>query len=217
MINDLDSTLEKIVYTVGKIPRNEVDISFELPNREWSSRISRPTLNMWAYDLRENLRLRPNSGQVAPLDNRTARVYQPPLRFDLSYWVSAWARRVEDEHNLLWRGLAALKKTRVISPAQTEGNLRFSLIDLPVRVAEPSEQSVNVSDLWGVLDNSMKLGFQVIITMELDLEMVVETPLVLEKTLRFGQTLDGKSRRLSDLDVEFTEKGDPQKNPHSSE
>lgn len=217
MINDLDTTLEKIIYTVGKIPRTDVDISFELPNREWSSRVSRPTLNLWAYDIRENLKLRPNPAQVAPLDSRTARVYQPPLRFDLSYWVTAWARRVEDEHNLLWRGLAALKKTRTLPPSQAEGALRYSRIDMPVRVAEPSEQSVSISDLWGVLDNSMKLGFQTIITLELDLDMVVDTPLVLERTLRVGQTHDATQQTLSVVDVEFKPKGDHEKTSPSSE
>jgi hypothetical protein len=209
MINDLDTTLERIVYNVGNIPRTEVDISFEQPNREWSTRLSRPTLNLWAFDLRENLKLRPNPMQVQPKDARTATVYNPPLRIDISYWVSAWARRVEDEHNLLWRGLAALKKTPTIRPNDAQGELRYANLDIPLKVALPGEGAINISDLWGVLDNSMKLGFLVVATVELDMEMAVDTPLVLEQTLRVGQKASRAEQRLATIDVEFTKKGDP--------
>ena len=35
-----------------------VDVKFDQPKREWSSRISKPTLNLFLFDMRENLRLR---------------------------------------------------------------------------------------------------------------------------------------------------------------
>lgn len=207
MINDLDTTLERIIYNTGNIPRTEVDISFEQPNRDWSTRLSRPTLNLWAFDLRENLKLRVNPNQVQPKNHTTATVYQPPLRIDISYWVTAWARRVEDEHSLLWRALMALRKTPLIAPQDAQGDLRYAVLDIPLRVAIPSEVTPNISDLWGVLDNSMKLGFLLVTTLELDLSLAVDTPLVLEQTLRVGQKADPNRKQLATVDVEFTKKG----------
>lgn len=209
MLNDLDTTLEKIIYLAGKISRNEVDIAFEQPNREWSARINRPTINLWAFDIRENTKLRNTTRNVSPHE-RSATINLPTRRIDVSYWVTAWARKIEDEHQLLWRGLYALKKTHHISPRDAEGDLRYSEIEIPLRVAEFGEQPVNTSDLWGVLDNSMRLGFVTVVTLELNLDAALETPLVLEKTLRFGQREPAPNNELAELDTTFVQKGGEQ-------
>jgi hypothetical protein len=53
MLHDLDKTLERIIIADGNLRPNEVDIAFEQPSRDWSSRLSRPTVNCWCFDLRE--------------------------------------------------------------------------------------------------------------------------------------------------------------------
>ncbi len=216
MINDLDTLLERLIYTNGKIPRGDVDVAFDQPNRDWSARVSRPTLNLWAFDLRENVKLRPNPRQINPGNDNHVNITNPPMRFDISYWVSSWARKIEDEHQLLWRGLAALRKVPFIRPRDAEGVLKYSTIDIPLRVGDMTAQQFNVSDLWGVLDNSMRLGFMLVVTLELDLEYVIDTPLVLEKTLRFGQSDAPAEQRLSTLDTEFIQKGAANDNKSSS-
>jgi hypothetical protein len=216
MLQDLDSTLEKIIYTVGKINRTEVDIAFDQPNRDWSARLSRPTVNLWGYDLRENVKLRSSQRTVNTADARKATVSKPPRRIDISYWVTAWARKIEDEHQLLWRTLGALKRTHSINPREAEGTLRYSTIEIPITVADMNDHQMNMADLWGVLDNSMRLGFLLVVTLELDLEIAIDTPLVLEKTLRFGQSEDPESERFSAKDTEFIQKGDPSKLPKTT-
>jgi hypothetical protein len=208
MIHDLDATLEKIIYSVGKINKSDVDISFEQPNRDWSARINRPTLNLWAFDMRENSKLRNTTRNIEPSTNgRSTNITMPPKRINISYWVTAWARKIEDEHQLLWRALAALKFTYKISPRDTVGNLRQSTIDIPLQTADMVENPINMSDLWGVLDNSMRLGFLLIATLELDLGYEVETPLVLEKTFRIGQSDDPTEQRIEAYDTPITQKG----------
>lgn len=217
MINDLDTTLEKIIYTEGKIPRTDVEIVFEQPNREWSARISRPTINLWAYDLRENLKLRPTGRNVAPLNDHMSQITRPPLRVDISYWVTAWARKVEDEHQLLWRALYALRKTPYIEPRSAEGNLRQQSLRIPMRIADFADTPINIGDLWGVLDNAMRLGFVLVVTLELDLDYLVETPLVLEKTLRFGQKDARSEQRFSAPDTEIVQKGEKKRSQNETE
>jgi len=58
LLYDLNKTLEKILIQKGNITPNQIDISFEQPNGQWSARLSRPTLNCWCFDLRENIKLR---------------------------------------------------------------------------------------------------------------------------------------------------------------
>ena len=38
--------------------KNEADLAFDQPNREWSARLNRPTLNIFLHDMHENVKLR---------------------------------------------------------------------------------------------------------------------------------------------------------------
>lgn len=206
MIQDLDKTLSKIIYTEGKINKNEVDIAFDQPTSEWSSRLGRPTINCWCFDLRENSKLR-NLQRDVSRDTRTAQITMPVRRFDVSYLVTAWARKVEDEHQLIWRALAALKRISNLDPNQCEGLLRYQSKEIPLMVATVSpDHPVNLVDLWSVLSNEMRLGFTVVTTLELDLEIAFEAPLVLEKTIRVGQSEDPESYVITAPDRDIVQK-----------
>jgi hypothetical protein len=56
-------------------------------------------------------------------------------------------------------------------------------------------------DLWSVLENQMKLGFVAVATIELDVETAIEAPLVLEATIKVGQSLRPEEKRMQALDV----------------
>src|SRR5688572_2720411 len=58
VLDDLDETIKTVLRERGGLPTAEVDIAFDAPDREWSGRINRPTVNCYLYDIRENLELR---------------------------------------------------------------------------------------------------------------------------------------------------------------
>lgn len=210
MIHDLDATLEKLIYERGRISRNEIDISFELPNGEWSARLSRPTINLWCFDLRENVKLRNMDARAGlPIVNGNSAVRRLPLRrFDLTYLATAWARRIEDAHQILWRVLGAMMQVPQLEPQRCEGMLREQPFAMPVMIGTPSERPMNLTDVWSVLDNQMRLGFVFTVTLALDPEIGFESPLVLEKTIRVGQSEQPSERLLDVLDVEIHQKTD---------
>lgn len=212
MLHDLDKTFERIMITEGQLNTREIDIAFEQPTREWASRLSRPTLDCWCFDLRENLKLR-NMEMRMTQNGNMGRTGLPPRRFDLTYLVTAWARKIEDEHQLLWRALAALKRFQVLAPGECEGTLRYQTRDIPLLVGDMSSNPINLVDLWSVLDNEMRLGFIVTATVELDTEMGFEGPLVLEATFRVGQSEDPTKWELSDQDSELKIKPKPGARP----
>ncbi len=201
MLHDFDKTLEKIIYTEGKIPKSDVDIAFDAPDGEWSSRLSKPTINCWCFDVRENLKLRATERQVT-VNGQRADVKMPLRRFDLTYLVTAWARKIEDEHQLLWRALAALKRTTSIKARDGEGSLRYLQFDIPLLVATPSDHPVNLVDLWGVLNNVMRVGFTVVATLEMEVFPAIDTPLVLEARARVGFAENPPDKELTLLDAE---------------
>ena len=61
MIADLDESIRQLLIAEMPLKNGEVEISFDQPKREWSSRLSRPTVNFFLYDLRENTILRQQS------------------------------------------------------------------------------------------------------------------------------------------------------------
>jgi hypothetical protein len=187
VLPDLNKTLEKVLIQRGNITPNQIDISFEQPNGQWSARLSRPTLSLWCFDLRENVKLR-GMDMTTTRENGQGRRTFGPRRIDLTYLVTAWASKVEDEHQLLWRSLAALKRVPSLDPHDCEGMMRYQTHDVPLLVADTSNTNINLVDLWGVLDNQMRLGFMLTATVDLDVELSIEAPLVLEATIRLGSS-----------------------------
>ena len=54
MISDLNETIKQLLIKKGAFDPAEVDIRFETPSREWSASISKPTVNAYLCDIREN-------------------------------------------------------------------------------------------------------------------------------------------------------------------
>jgi hypothetical protein len=117
--------------------------------------------------------------------------------------VTTWARKVEDEHQLLWRALGALKSYTVLEPDECEGALRYQTVALPLMIADMSNSPINLVDLWSVLDNEMRLGFLTVVTVELDTQLGFESPLVLEATFRVGQSLYPPDEELDAVSSEL--------------
>ncbi|MDP2327958.1 MAG: Pvc16 family protein, partial [Dehalococcoidia bacterium] len=54
MIHLLDATLEQ--YLRSEVPLDDrVDIAYNAPDDEWSSRLTRPTVNLFVWDIRRNI------------------------------------------------------------------------------------------------------------------------------------------------------------------
>ena len=202
MLHDMDKTIERLLVEEGKLNKKEIDIAFDQPTGEWSAHLRRPTLNCWCFDLRENLKLR-SMERMVTRENNTGRTSFPARRMDLTYLVTAWARKIEDEHQLLWRALATIKRFTKLAPEECEGILRYQQQDIQLLVADMSVVHANLVDLWSVLENQMRLGFTVVATVELDIELAFEAPLVLEAMIRVGQSEEPMEQTMSAMDVEL--------------
>ena len=98
MIDELDEVLRKFLIREIPIKNSDVDIKFDMPKREWSARLNRPTLDLFLYDIRENAKLR----QAQPMweverKNDQAIQRRKPVRLDLHYMITAWASEPEDD------------------------------------------------------------------------------------------------------------------------
>ena len=186
MLADLDDTLRELLIRYVPLDPTEVEVSFEAPDREWSGRLSRPAVNCFLYDLRENHRLRPSGWEVRRDQNGmaarpTATRHKGPLRFDVTYQVTVWARAREDEHRLLWRVLVALARHPTLPTELLQGSLKEQPLPIPAWVSQPEHMPQNYADLWQALDNRIRPSLTYVVTLALDPEVALTSPLVLQR------------------------------------
>jgi hypothetical protein len=117
MLNDLDETIKRILRQAGQdhFDPAQVDISFNLPNREWSSGIGKATINCYLFDIHERRSLREEGWRVEGRSKNEATRRKPLLFYDISYLITAWTPAIEDEHDLLWRVLGTLSRFPVLN------------------------------------------------------------------------------------------------------
>jgi hypothetical protein len=207
---DLDETLRQLLVRHVPLDPSEIEISFDTPDREWSGRLSRPAVNFFLYDVRENHKLRVAQWDVRRnSEGRTAARVKGPHRIDVAYQVTTWARAREDEHRLLWRVLAALMRSPILPRELLVGGLLQQPFAIPAHVGQPEHVPSNVGDLWHALDNRIRPALTYVITLALDPELVVTSPLILtapkigirqidQAEVRDGLTVRGRVRDRHD-------------------
>lgn len=182
MFADLDETVRQLLIRSVPLDPAEIDISFDAPDREWSGRLSRPAVNCFLYDIRENLKLRAQAwGTSRDNANNTATRHRTSIRIDASYQVTAWARVIEDEHRLFSRVLLALARHGTLPADLLQGELKNQPLPIPTSVAQPDQMPANFADFWQVLDNRIRPTVTYVITVAIDPEIAITTPLVLTK------------------------------------
>lgn len=195
MFADLDNTIRQLLIDYVPLDLSEVDVSFDAPDREWSGRLSRPTVNCFLYDVNQNLERRDADWKITR-DERTHVVArkQGPLRVDATYYVTVWARMPEDEHRLLWRVLSVLARFPVLPGGILSGELQEQPYPLHARVAQPAEQHTSSTDLWQALDNRVRPSLSYVITLALDPQIEFSSPMVFSRIARVHPQVDGIGR-----------------------
>ncbi len=186
MINDLDETLRQLLIQKAGLNPAELDISFDIPTRDWSNPVSRPTVNLYLFDVRENRELRELGWEESPSGDGKVRLKRLPLRIDLSYMVTCWATSTEDQHRLLWHVLETLFRHSPLPEDILQGSMRQLTHPVRTEVAQPDGVLKNVSDFWGALENQLRPAISMTVTLELDLNQIRLAPLTFAGLVRVG-------------------------------
>ena len=195
MFAELDETIRELL--IRHVPLNlaEVDVSFDAPDRDWSGRLSRPTVNCFLYDVRQNPELREAEWVVTRDDaTRSATRKKGPMRIDVTYYVTVWARAPEDEHRLLWRVLAALARFPTMPNNVLSNGLQDQQFPLQTRLAQADPARTSATDLWQALDNRVRPSLSYVVTLALDPSIVLTSPVVLTRVARVNSTINGVGR-----------------------
>jgi hypothetical protein len=189
MIADLDETIKQLIKAELPIKNGEIDISFDQPKREWSAKLTKPAINLFLYDVRENAELRQHGWQRLPPTNGNGRVVgqkRMPFRVDCHYILTTWAAESEDEHRLLTRTMLVLFRHKIFQPEMLLGQLEHPIFPVSTTLAR-HDRLTNPAEVWSSLDNELRPSISYIVTLALDPWSEVTGPAVRSFTMRVGQ------------------------------
>lgn len=193
MFADLDETIKQLLIAELPIKNGEIDVSFDQPKREWSVRLTRPAVNLFLYDVKENATLRRHqweeTGNGARANGNGATAFhkkRTPFRLDCFYMLTTWAAEAEDEHRLLTRALHVLFRHPLLPQEYFAGQMQQQPYDVQALVAR-HDRLTNPAEIWSALDNEMRPSISYVVTVALDPWTEVSGPIIRSLTLRAGQ------------------------------
>jgi hypothetical protein len=224
VIADLDDALRNLLR--GELDRHGfegVEIAFEAPSKEWSGKLTSPTVDLFLYDLREAT----ERAEISPTEQRgngQAIVTPPPLRLELTYAVTAWTKAVEDEHRLLSQVLGILFSYRRLPDDALGGSpdSESRLRNAETSVGRPREEK---ADFWTSVGGQYKASIDYVVHVTIESgASFVRGPEVRVQTIRTrvadgppgtmvelhrlgGSVRDGDDRPVADAWVAAPESG----------
>jgi hypothetical protein len=198
MLADLDETLRTLLK--AELERHGfegVDIAFDAPAREWSGQLSKPTVNVFLYDLREAETLRTSEWSRIQRDGRTFEG-RPPMVMECSYAVTAWTQAVEDEHRLLSQVLAIFYAYPEIPQSALNGRLANGSQQWPIK-ARIGQGKGEKSDFWSAIGGQYKVSLDYVVRLSVDSGAKLERgPEVRTQTVR-TRLADGPARAVVEM------------------
>ncbi len=198
MIHDVDESLRTLVRR-DALNGSKVEIAFDAPTREWSSRQNTPTVSLYLYDIREDVSRREVAWETVRGPDGIATVHrQPPRRFRLSYLITCWTQRPEDEHRLLSAMLSCFLRYPVLPADVLAGSLPDTYLPLTTTIALPPPADRSIADVWSALGGELKPSLDLVVTAPLDATAPIDAaPPVLEPLAIRVMRPDDSSEGLS--------------------
>jgi hypothetical protein len=165
VIHFIDEAIERLLRREVPLPEATVDISFAAPDRAWGAGLTRPTVNVFLWDIRRNT-VRSTGGLAQQTSNgQVARRPSSPV-VDLRYLVTTWATEHRDEHQLLGSVLVCVLANSSVPPE-----------DLPPQLPTTSSLSLSLAgedarvpgEFWSSLDGRLKPGLQIVVSLPLEI------------------------------------------------
>jgi hypothetical protein len=188
MLYDLDNTLAALLEQ--ELPSEllaTTQISFAAPDGE--SVGSKPAINLFLYDVRENLELRSGVDSFERRGDGTAVRLPPAVRVDCSYLITFWPRETgeqsspRNEHRYLGKVMTALLRHRKLPAAVLQGELAGQEPPLHA-VSLQSGYLSNMVGFWQAMGGKPRLAINYTVTISVPVHGEGETvPLVVERRL----------------------------------
>jgi hypothetical protein len=235
MIRDLSLTLQAILddtALASDFPELfAAQVAFDRPTESFNPSV--PTINLFLFNVRENMELRSNEPQVT-LSGGLFSTKRAPIRVACSYLLTAWPAGGGDlplqEHRLLSQALQVLSRYPLIPNSFLRGKL-IGQDPFPPMLTAQSEGSSEPHEFWAAIGNKMRASVMVTATISMEVfPTAVVAPEVIASSIRLdrraspdsqelvpdagparfrigGRVADGASVPVADASVQITELG----------
>jgi hypothetical protein len=164
VIQFVDRALEDFLRARVPLSSHAVDVSFQSPDRTWGAALTRPTVNVFLWDVASHSGyLKTGLEQRVTPEGKVERRPVSPV-VDLSYLVTAWATERRDEHELLGSVLECVLAHRAL-PEEFLPD-RFTGARCGLSLA-PADRHVP-GDFWSALDGRLKPGLQLQVALPIE-------------------------------------------------
>ncbi len=195
MIDDLSKALSSLLRPA----MDQAQIVFDQPSEAFKP--SQTTLNVFLYDIRENLELRSNEPRIEPRAAGRVAIHRPAFRVACSYLITAWAVGGAEpplqEHRLLGQVLALLLRYPTIPSSLLLGGLQGQAPPLPMLVAQADGLKAP-HEFWSAIGNKLRPSITATVTigMEITEPQPEEAPLVHIHDIRLGERISRLEQAL---------------------
>ncbi|MDQ3992241.1 MAG: DUF4255 domain-containing protein [Actinomycetota bacterium] len=166
MIHDVDEALRALLER-DALAGSGVEVSLEAPSKAWAARQTAPVVDVYLLQIREDVERRAVQYEEVRGDRGVVDRRMPPRMFSLTYLVTAWTQRPEDEHRLLGALLGALLRHPALPRDLLGGALAEHPAPLRMVVGLPGDDRTS-SDVWNALGGDPKPSLEVVVTAPVD-------------------------------------------------
>jgi Pvc16 N-terminal domain len=148
VLDRLNFSIENFLREETPLPASSIDISFETPDKDWSARLVRPTVNLFLHEIRRST-ARSVTGTFTKVGNGEHRreALAPFVR--LRFAISVWTTDASDAHQLLGQLLSLVATAGSLPTAYLEPPL--NVLGNRVEMALVGEEIRSANDIWSGL------------------------------------------------------------------
>jgi hypothetical protein len=157
-LSALGSTLQAWLREQLPLPTEAGDISFASPDATWGAALTRPTVNLFLFDI--VLAARPPIPLPPRREPGGALVQERPAPcVSFFYLLSVWGARLDEEQRLLGEAVRAVLRTPSLIPAPDNPEL---IAPVQLGLSEPNE--IRAGQLWSGLGSRLRAGMVLVAT-----------------------------------------------------
>ncbi len=164
MLELIDESLEAFFRATVPLSATDVDVSFEPPDREWSAKLTRPTVNIFLWDIRRSVS-RARSGQRTVERDGVVFREAPAPYLEMRYVVTAWTSDHGDERALL----AGLIRSLLANGTLNREFLADAFDQLSAPTLTMAAAGEDHMDVFKALEGQLKPGLNMVLTTEFDI------------------------------------------------